>query len=333
MYRRLLSAIMLIALLTGCGTTSAPASGSNTSANAAAPATTTAADTEPVEIRFALQAGDQPVACGTRIEGLGISHSAATLNDMRFYVSEVTLLDAAGAETPLILEQDGLWQRESTVLLDFEDGSHGCADSGNRDMNTVVKGRAPAGDYTAVRFDLGVPFALNHLDVTLAPSPLNLPAMWWNWQGGYKFVRFDLVVDALAESATDEHDAHAEPTAQAHDAHGHGAAPANAWFIHTGSTGCLSDNANQPPTAPCLRPNRPTIQLDGFDPASNIIIADLATFVQTVDLAHSTPQPPGCMGDFDDPDCANVYAALGLDLSTGVCIAEACATQTLFRVQ
>ncbi|NJR31975.1 MAG: hypothetical protein HC778_02740, partial [Chamaesiphon sp. CSU_1_12] len=27
---------------------------------------------------------------------------------------------------------------------------------------------------------------------TLAASPLNLTSLWWNWQGGYKFLRLDL---------------------------------------------------------------------------------------------------------------------------------------------
>lgn len=51
---------------------------------------------------------------------------------------------------------------------------------------------AGAGRYTGLAFDMGVPFALNHADVTAAPSPLNIQALWWNWQGGYKFMRVDM---------------------------------------------------------------------------------------------------------------------------------------------
>lgn len=311
------------------------------------------------EIPFALQAGEQAVGCGQGVDALGLSNSKVTFNDLRFYVSDLNLIDADGVATPLQLDQDGFWQYEGTALLDFEDGTHGCADSGNADMNSVVKGTAPAGDYVAVRFDLGVPFDLNHLDVTLAQSPLNVPAMWWNWQGGYKFLRLDIVVaseegaagmemamtdtessdaeSADTESADGEGTAAMDMTAGDHATEGepdqHGDAMSNAWFIHIGSTGCTSDNGNQPPSEPCLRPNIATVQLDGFDPATNTIVADLATFLQTVDLGQSTPQPPGCMSGADDPDCFNLIPALGLDIDSGLCAEEGCVTQTFFRLE
>ena len=106
----------------------------------------------------------------------------------------------------------------------------------------------------AIVFDLGVPFALNHQDVTVAASPLNLPPMWWNWQGGYKFVRVDMKTDAEAT--------------------------AGAWFIHLGSTGCAAENQATPPTTACARPNLAEIRLDGFDPATSVVVADLATLAR-----------------------------------------------------
>ena len=42
-----------------------------------------------VDIKFTAVAGDEPVACGTPIEGLGSTAQAAQLQDLRFFVSEV----------------------------------------------------------------------------------------------------------------------------------------------------------------------------------------------------------------------------------------------------
>ena len=271
--------------------------------------TTTAGDTtgEAVEIRFALKASDQDLSCAEPATGLGTTQSTVQLNDLRFYVSNLALIDGSGNAVPVALEQDGLWQVESTALLDFEDGSVGCTETGNPDLNTSVRGTVAPGDYTAVRFDLGVPFALNHQDVTMAASPLNVPPMWWNWQGGYKFVRIDMKSDTTVMDG--------------------------AWFIHLGSTGCVAADQSKAPAEPCSRPNIATIQLDGFDPAANSIVADLATLLAAVNLSESTPQPPGCMSGPDDPDCASLLPAFGLDVATGACTEAGCPAQTFFHVE
>ena len=40
---------------------------------------------------------------------------------------------------------------------------------------------------------LGVPFPLNHTDITTAPAPLDLTSMDWSWQSGRKFAKIELV--------------------------------------------------------------------------------------------------------------------------------------------
>lgn len=283
--------------LTGCQPIQAPA----------ASTTASSATDEAVEIRFALKAGDQDLSCAEPATGLGTTQSTVQLNDLRFYISNLALIDGGGNAVPVTLDQDGLWQVESTALLDFEDGSVGCTETGNPDLNTSVRGTVAPGDYTAVRFDLGVPFALNHQDVTVAASPLNVPPMWWNWQGGYKFVRIDMKSDAAMMDG--------------------------AWFIHLGSTGCVAANQSKAPAEPCSRPNIATIQLDGFDPAANTIVADLATLLADVNLSESVPQPPGCMSGPDDPDCAGLLPGFGLDIATGACAEAGCPDQAFFRVE
>lgn len=290
-------------LLAGCQPIQLPIQVPNLSTDTAAPPVSS----EAVEIRFAMKAGDQLVSCGQPAEGLGVSQSTVQFNDLRFYISNLALIDSSGNAVPVALEQDGLWQVESTALLDFEDGSAGCTDTGNPDLNTSIRGTAAPGDYMAVRFDLGVPFVLNHQDVTVAPSPLNVPPMWWNWQGGYKFVRIDMKSDASMMDG--------------------------AWFIHLGSTGCVSADQSKAPAEACSRPNLATVQLDGFDPATSTIVADMAMLLSNVNLSESTPQPPGCMSGPDDPDCAGVLSGFGLDITTGVCPEAGCPTQMFFRVE
>ena len=152
------------------------------------------ANTQEVAIDFAAYVGQEEFACGESYEDIGTAGSTITPKDFRFYVSDVALIDENGEAVPLELEQDGKWQYQNTALLDFEDGTSAC-DNGTSEMNTTIFGTVPEGDYQSLQFTMGVPEKLNHDDAAIAPSPLNLTSMWWNWQGGYKFLRADLETD------------------------------------------------------------------------------------------------------------------------------------------
>jgi len=260
---------------------------------------------QPITLRFAATVGDAMALCGETYAGIGADEAEISFNDFRFYVSNVQLLTADGDAVPLELVQDGMWQVDNVALLDFENGAGGCSEIGNAALNGQVDGMALAGDYTGVRFDLGVPFELNHADVTTAPSPLNIAAMFWSWQGGYKFIRVDVMTDA-AEN--------------------------NAWNIHLGSTGCESPASAVAPEALCTRPNIATITFDDFDIDNGVIVADLAGLLTGVPLHENTLMPPGCMSGVDDPDCPALFPNFGLSLADGVCPDGDCSAQTLFRV-
>lgn len=148
-----------------------------------------------IRIHFAAKVAEQEAVCGETYENIGMSKSQIEITDLRFYVSNVRLINDTGEEVPLTLEQDKLWQHENIALLDFEDGSAQCRDTGNDPRNDTVSGSVPNGNYSGLVFDVGIPFEFNHLDSTTAPSPLNVGAMWWYWQDGYKFVRVDLLVN------------------------------------------------------------------------------------------------------------------------------------------
>lgn len=265
-----------------------------------------AQEDQSIEINFVATVGDAVAQCGHVYEGIGADDATIQFSDFRFFVSNVRLKNSAGEETPLILEQDGMWQTDNVALLDFEDGSATCSEIGNAALNGKITGTAPAGDYTAIVFDLGVPFELNHQDVTLAASPLNVAAMWWNWQGGYKFVRVDLTTDAREG--------------------------ASGWFIHVGSTACESPAAAIPPLERCTNPNLTTITLADFDFENDVVVADLAGLLAGVALYDNTPMPPGCMSGIDDPDCAMIFPNFGLSLADGICLDGNCDSQTFFSL-
>jgi len=258
-----------------------------------------------ITINFAAHVGDEVAACGTTYENFGSTDTAVAFADLRFYVSNVQLLTASGEAVALELTQDDTWQVQNVTLLDFEDASSAC--NGNPALNTQVIGSVPEGTYTGIRFDMGVPQTLNHLDTATAPAPLNVTPMWWNWRGGYKFLRVDLVVPE-------------------------GENPG--YPMHLGSTGCRGEVATLPPSEPCMRPNVVTVQFADFDANEDTIIADIAALFAANDVAQSLElAPPGCMSGPADPDCDGLFVqGLGLSRDSGTCLGGAC-DQQLFRLE
>jgi len=241
---------------------------------------------QPLVLHFAGKVGDQTFACGQRYEGIGTSASEIIPSDFRFYISNIRLLTADDREIPLSLDQDGLWQFEDVALLDFENKTPPCS-MGTTDVNDTVRGKAPAGDYHGVRFTLGIPFRLGHQDTSTAKPPFDLSGMFWDWQGGYKFLRIDEATDLFR--------------------------------VHLGSTMCVSRAPTAPPTAPCGRPNMGEVILHDFDPASNVIVADMAALLADSDLANNTPDTSvGCQSDFNDPDCGPIFSNMGINFDNGL---------------
>jgi uncharacterized repeat protein (TIGR04052 family) len=281
----LLSSAALL-LLAACGS---PPTAPAASASAA----------QPVTLRFAAQVNGQPFACGQSYAGIGSTRSAITPSDYRFFVSEVALVDETGRAVPVALAQDGIWQVDNIALLDFENGSGPCR-NGTTGVNTEVRGTVPAGRYVGLRFTLGVPFARNHGDPTVAPSPLNLTAMFWNWQGGYKFVKFDTASSGLQAAP-------AAPGA------GHGGAAASGFSVHLGSTVCASPSRTESPKAECANPNRVAVAFERFDPAKQTVVADIGALLAGANVDVNAPNTsPGCMSFPGDADCPPVMGALGL---------------------
>lgn len=258
---------------------------------------------QPVEIRFAADLGGQPFSCEQTYGGLGATGAPVQVLDYRMFVSEPALTKADGTSVPIALDQDGAWQVENIGLLDFENATGSCT-NGTAATNMTLRGTVPAGDYTGLSFTIGVPFDWNHGDPTVAPSPLNLTAMFWNWRGGYKFIKFEtspVTGDGMNLAAA----AHSE---------GDGAGDAaSGWFLHLGSTLCEAASRTDAPAAPCANPNVMQVTFDKFDPASQVVVIDPAPVIAAADLTLNTPDTsPGCMSFPNDPDCNSVLPRLGL---------------------
>jgi uncharacterized repeat protein (TIGR04052 family) len=228
----------------------------------------------------------------------------------------LALVDEAGRAVPVALVQDGVWQIDNIALLDFENGTGPCR-NGTTGLNTEVRGTVPAGRYVGLRFTLGVPFARNHGDPTVAPSPLNLTAMFWNSQGGYKFVKFDTASSGLQ----------AAPAAAGS---GHGRAAASGFSVHLGSTMCAAPSRTEAPKAECANPNRVAVAFERFDATKQTVVADIGAVLASANVDVNAPNTsPGCMSFPGDADCPPVMGALGLSYGG----AAAPGPQRLFSVR
>lgn len=244
------------------------------------------------EIPFAAEINHVPFKCGQRYSGVGVTASSMVPTDFRFYVSEIRLLKIDGSSTPLRLSDDGKWQKDDVALLDFEDGTGPCR-NGTTAMNTSVRGIAPAGDYVGLALTVGIPFPLNHQDPTLATPPFNTTAMFWTWQGGYKFIKFD----ALTEGP---------------HAGSKGSTRNTGYSLHLGSTQCSSNSRTQAPSS-CRNANQMTVVFSRFDWHKSVVVADIGAVLTQADVDNNTPNtPPGCMSGTDDPECPPVMKALGI---------------------
>ena len=258
-----------------------------------------AADPVSIDLQFAGEFAGKPFDCASQYDNIGTSRATVQVSDYRLYVSRIRLLDASGAQTPVTLRDNGPWQHDDIALLDFENASGACT-NGTAQTNSLVKLSAPAGEYTGVAFDVGVPFESNHQDPTLAASPLNLTSLFWNWRGGYRFMRVDLqpVGAGMGMKKT--------KTGSPGGMHGKG------WALHLGSTGC---DASSPTNAPadCAAPNRIAVVFPNAAPGSSTFVIDPEHVLGESDISKNTEgTSPGCMSAPDDPECVAVFTALGL---------------------
>lgn len=238
-----------------------------------------------VEIPFEVRFGETSLSCTSGIDGVA-------LTDLRFYVHDIRLVTADNDEHRLTLIDDPLWQNAEVALLDFESGEERCT-NGTEQTNDIIRGRAPRGDYTGLKFDVGVPEHLNHADPLRADAPLSYSFMHWHWLTGYKFLRAGL------------------------------AGENDGFWIHLGSTRCERTAGN---ATGCRSGNRPAVVLSPYVPGKDVVELDLQALVNGIDLEDGTPSD--CSSGPSERECQMPFIALGIDFSSG----DAVAAPTVFRV-
>ena len=243
-----------------------------------------------VTLKFTAVAGSTPVSCAAPIAGLGTGSTTAALQDLRFYISNVRLTRKNHTSVPLTLAKNNAYNLtragNRVSLIDLENGTGSCTE-GDAKINATITGTVPHGEYVGAKMYMGVPFVLNHTDITTAPAPLDLAAMNWSWQSGRKFNKIEVVDPAGAA----------------------GTWASKAFFVHLGSTGCTGDPATGATTS-CTRSNRMAIRLAKFDPAKQQIAIDLKALLAGNDITVNKAGAPGCMSGATDPECAGVFGAM-----------------------
>jgi uncharacterized repeat protein (TIGR04052 family) len=249
----------------------------------------------PVTLNFKAVVGNQDFACGRNYSGLGSTGTSVTPLDFRLFVQDVKLVRADGQEVPVQLSTRAPWQSPTVALLDFENGSGGCAGDGTAETNTTITGTAPAGDYVGVVFTNGVPFELNHADPTTLPDPMKTyPTLTWGWLGGFRFIKAEVQTADAIQS-----------------------------WMHLGSGGC-SGAPTTGGTVTCTRPNRNKVSLSNFTLGSSVIVADFAQIFANSDIS----QEQGCHGS-PQSVCEPMFASFGVGYVGGVTLN----TQSVYHVE
>jgi uncharacterized repeat protein (TIGR04052 family) len=240
---------------------------------------------EPVQIQFAATWQNHAIDCDS---------DQTAISDLRFYVSDVVLLDASGAEHNLSMTEDGRWQLPDIALIDLENGEGGCV-NGTSATNPALQGTADIADIAdiaGVRFTVGVPFDLNHANPLLASPPLDSAAMHWHWRSGYKFIR---------AGVRNEKDG---------------------FWLHLGSTACEGTVQN---VSFCRNPNRVEVEINGFSPASDVIAVDLSNLFRGVNITDGNLS--NCSSSPAESSCEDPFSALGLPANE-----KSSQVQNVFRV-
>jgi len=239
------------------------------------------AQTQTISINFQAVVGDKAFDCKETYEGIGTTNSKMTVSDFKIYIQDVRLIGKDGKETLLALTNDGKFQTEQVAMLDFENGEGNCG-NGTKELNTAIRGSVPKGKYFGVKFKIGVPTEINHLDGTLQSSPLNITRMMWNWQIGYKFARIDTKTTGRP----------------------------NGYVLHLGSTNCETDTNGE---TTCKYANRPEFSFAKFNLAKDVIKVDLKALFADANVDENKEQTAaGCMSFPGDDDCIGVFKSLGL---------------------
>ena len=142
---------------------------------------------------------------------------------------------------------------------------------------------------------------MDHLNSATAAAPLNDPALWWSWAGGYRYLRLDV------QSTKNP-----------------------LWNFHLGAEYCTGANNT---SITCKFDDQATITLMNFNPAQSKVAIDLTALYANSDLDHQidgvTEFIAGCMTDPMNDQCPPLFGKIGLQFES----ASPGPAQSVFVVQ
>lgn len=267
-----------------------------------------------VTISFAAMKGSTPVACSTPVTGLGSTGVTADVKDLRFYITNLKLVNDKGEAVPVKLDSN-VWQltqgSEAVSLIDLENATGTCSTASNTTAtNAVITGTVPAGTYVGLKASMGVPETMNHTAVAGGVPPLDNAAMNWSWQSGRKFAKIELnpVGGILKTVAATTSTAAVTSTI-------------TTFNFHQGSTGCTpkldAAGAPIPNTGTCTNLNVMDFSLAAFDASTQKVVLDIGELFSTTDIAHENGGAPGCMSGATDPECPTMFSQLQVSFGSG----------------
>ncbi len=113
----------------------------------------------------------------------------------KFYLSEICVIDTLGRAIPVRVVDTAntvTIDNQTVTLLDYANAQNGVFE---------LTLRANPGLYRGMKFNVGVPFDLNHRDASILPRPLNVDqGMFWTWNTGYIFHRLEGNFDSSGTS-------------------------------------------------------------------------------------------------------------------------------------
>ena len=277
-----------------------------------------------VAISFAAVNGTQPVKCGTQLTGMGTTGLTADIKDLRFYITNLALLNDKGVAVPVKLDAN-VWQltqgTETVSLIDLEDATGVCA-TGTAATNAVITGSVPTGTYVGLKASVGVPETMNHSAAAGGVPPLDSTALLWSWQSGRKFTKIELnPVGGITQLVPAVAAVPATATSAAVAAVPASTKTITTYNLHLGSTGCTPklDAAGVAiaNSGTCTNLNLADFSLAAFDAGTQKVALDLGQLFKTTDLTQEKGGAAGCMSGATDPECPVIFTELQISFGSG----------------
>ncbi len=222
------------------------------------------------QIQFVIDDEIKQLVCKPQ---LTINKERWQISQLQFYIHDIYLKNTAGDwvatqpttnTTPPANEASQNKKNKTNTQISLSGGY--CNQKQNWKL-TVLSPLAE-NEINGLKFTLGVPASLNHLNPLTQPAPLNQPDMFWSWQLGHKFLRLEMKSES------------------------------NKWLYHLGSTGCSSPSPVRAPKDLCKNPNLGQVELNNYK-ADTAINIDILSLVKDIPLnkdnsCQSSPARQSC---------------------------------------